>query len=404
MLVGLPGSGKSTFSELLASSGVPIEYISQDLMGRTSCEESFLPAIKRAKKAKGLVILDRTNITQADRKEWLELSTLSPTEVLCVYLTTPTFVCVERAKSRENHPTIKKGGGERIIHDMEKKLEPPSKAEGFDLIVQLEDEEDVKNYLKTWGCKEVTKEEPVSNKIQICKFPRTRHLINVGGATRDDLLVNNKSNYFADGLDVQICEKVDGAQMGLSVDENFKVRAQNRSHYVTSQSHAQFKALDKWIYHHQESLYQILDQDHILFGEWLYAKHSIAYDKLPDYFLAYDLYNKREGKFYNRDILEERLKGTNICLVREIYRGKIKTEKQILDMLQLPSRYASNQRVEGVYLKIFDGNYVKERSKIVRNDFLSGNEHWTRGGVEQNRVEYANFEASSSAESDGQPE
>ncbi len=58
-----------------------------------------------------------------------------------------------------------------------------------------------------------------------------------------------------------------------------------------------------------------------------------------------------------------------------------------------------------MYLKIFDGNYVKERSKIVRNDFLSGNEHWTRGGVEQNKVEYTNFEASSStSESDGQPE
>ena len=233
----------------------------------------------------------------------------------------------------------------------------------------------------------MTKEEPFVNKLKIHKFPRTRHLVNVGAAARDDLLGNDKDACFANGQDVQICEKVDGAQMGLSVDEDFKIRAQNRSHYVTSQSHSQFKALDKWIFHHQEALYQVLDQDLILFGEWMYAKHSIAYDKLPDYFMAYDLYNKVEGKFYNRDILEARLHGTNLSLVREIYRGEIKKEQEILDMLQLPSVHASNGRVERVHLKIFEGDYVKERSKIVRQDFLSGNEHWTRGGVEPNRVQ-----------------
>ena len=149
ILVGLPGSGKSTFCELLASSGIPIENISQDTMGRTTCERSFLPAIKWAQTNKGMAILDRTNVTQADRKEWLQLSTLNPKDCLCVHFTTPKFVCVERAKSRVNHPTIKKGGGERIINDVEKKLEPPMKDEGFGEVVRLEDEEDVKSYLKT---------------------------------------------------------------------------------------------------------------------------------------------------------------------------------------------------------------------------------------------------------------
>jgi len=386
ILVGLPGSGKSTFSELLASSDIPIEVISQDNMGRTTCEHSFLPAIKRAKREKSMVILDRTNSTIADRKEWLQLSTLLPKDCLCVHFITPKFVCIERAKGRVNHPTIKKGGGERIINDMDKKLEPPTKEEGFKEVVRLEDEEDVKSYLKTWGCKVVTKEEPFVNKLKIHKFPRTRHLVNLGAASRDDLMVNNKTEYFADGQEIQICEKVDGAQMGLSVDENYKIKAQNRSHYVTSQSASQFKPLDKWIYQHQEALYQILDPDHILFGEWLYAKHSIAYNKLPDYFMAYDLFNKVEGKFYNRDILEEKVKGTNIVLVREIFRGKIKKEQDILAMLKMESAYATEGKLEGVYVKIFEGDYVKERSKIVRTDFLSGNEHWTRGNLEPNTV------------------
>ena len=34
-------------------------------------------------------------------------------------------------------------------------------------------------------------------------------------------------------------------------------------------------------------------------GEWLYAKHSIHYTRLPDYFLAFDLYDRRTGVFHS---------------------------------------------------------------------------------------------------------
>ena len=77
---------------------------------------------------------------------------------------------------------------------------------------------------------------------------------------------------------------------------------------------SQFEKLDKWIFDHKESLYQILNQDTILFGEWLYAKHSIGYNSLPDYFLAFDLYNKKKKLFYNRDILVNKLKNTTAFL------------------------------------------------------------------------------------------
>ena len=34
----------------------------------------------------------------------------------------------------------------------------------------------------------------------------------------------------------------------------------------------------------------------MLFGEWLWARHSVAYTKLPAYFVAFDIYNKRTGQ------------------------------------------------------------------------------------------------------------
>ena len=184
-------------------------------------------------------------------------------------------------------------------------------------------------------------------------------------------------------------EKVDGAQMGFSINEDFQIMVQNRSHYVTSQSAAQFKLLDKWVHQHRDDLYSILDKDHILFGEWMYAKHSIEYNNLPDYFMAFDLYNKRERVFYNRHVLEQKLEGTQIQIVRIMYQGLI-DKKQLLELIEQPSEY-TNSRVEGVYLKVFEGKYVKYRSKLVRNDFLAGNQHWSKREVQPNQLSHENY-------------
>ena len=61
-----------------------------------------------------------------------------------------------------------------------------------------------------------------------------------------------------------------------------------------------------------------------------------------------------------------------------MYQGSI-NKKQLLELIQQPSEY-TNSRVEGVYLKVFEGKFVKYRSKLVRNDFLAGNQHWSKRG------------------------
>lgn len=382
ILVGLPGSGKSTFCDLFSSNELKVNILNQDLIGRKLCEESLLKSIKEY----DITILDRVNVTKEDRKYWLKLSLLSPKQCLCIYLSTPKFICIDRVKNRENHPTIRKGGGERIINETNTKFEVPEKIEGFNDIIHLEDEEDVRNYLKLWNCKKIELEE--EKKKYIYKFPRTQHIFNIGGATVDDRILDKDDyNQFINDNDVFIAEKVDGAQMGFSINESYKIMAQNRSHYVNSKSHSQFEKLDKWIIDHSESLYEILDEDTILFGEWLYAKHSISYDLLPDYFLAFDLYSKKKDLFYNRDILEEKLKDTNIHFVREMYRGKVKSKNDLLKLIEKKSIY-TNERVEGIYLKTFDGKYVKKRAKLVRNDFIIGDEHWTKRGIKKNSLKF----------------
>jgi atypical dual specificity phosphatase len=378
MLVGLPGAGKTTFCDLFMTCGLNVKIVNQDVMGRKMCEQSLLKFIKDS----DLVILDRTNFTLEDRKQWLSLTQLESKNCLCVYLNTPKFICSNRVKNRENHPTIKKGGGERIINDICNKFEEPTKKEGFCDVIFLEDQEDVREYLKTWHCTQISIEDP--SDIHIYKFPRTAHLFNIGGATVDDRFVSEEQYEYFLNNNIQITEKVDGAQMGISIDENYKIMVQNRSHYVNSKSASQFKYLDKWIDDNKDDLYNILDTDHILYGEWLYAKHSIKYNNLPDYFMAFDLFNKREKVFYNREILEKKLENTNIKLVRVMNEGTF-DKQHLLKLIEMKSNY-TDSRVEGIYLKAFDGDYVKYRSKLVRNDFISGNQHWSKNIVEPNNL------------------
>ena len=378
VLVGLPGSGKSTFSNLLKTSELDIEIINQDSHGRKDIEKNFVKSLKSNK----LVVLDRTNINKKERQKWLKLAGLNKKRCICVYFKTPKFICLSRVKNRKNHPTIK-GSGERIINELSKNLEEPQLEEGFNQIVALEDTQDVKEYLKTWNC---TQLEIESDEEYIHKFPRTSHIYNIGGATKDDRIISKTDLSLFLNQDVNVTEKVDGAQIGLSIDENYKILIQNRSHYICSSTHSQFKILDKWIEQNSNDLYSILDKDTILFGEWMYMKHSILYNRLPDYFLAFDLYSKKNKIFYNRKILEEKLKGTSIKIVRQIYQGKVNKQK-LLDLIQQQSEY-TNSRVEGVYLKIFDGDFVKNRCKLVRNDFLSSDKHWTKGKLEKNQLIY----------------
>ena len=41
----------------------------------------------------------------------------------------------------------------------------------------------------------------------------------------------------------------------------------------------------------------------VLYGEWLCARHTVAYDKLPDWFVAFDIFDVPAGRFLSRRVL-----------------------------------------------------------------------------------------------------
>lgn len=369
---GIPGSGKSHLAKMMLIRDDRWTVVSQDeIRSREICEQVIGRPGKYSK-----VILDRCNPDREDRKNWLALAHWAH-KPICVYFDYEMDLCVSRAQQRPDHPTLAPGQRVRTaIQSMQRQLQRPTLDEGFVAICTIRSF-DAANEL-------ITRLTPIG----ILKFLRTGHLMNLGAATDDDILVSlHKSN---DTSNVVITEKVDGANMGFSLSADRQLLVQNRSHYITSSAHAQFRPLTVWIETHREGLYNILDRGNsfperfILYGEWVVATHSIPYTRLPDRFLAFDLYDRQTKLWADRDTLERLLDGSNISLVPIMYRGPRPSDSILKQMVHQTSQFYDGP-VEGIYVKEDRNGQVISRGKIVRGDFIAGiSDHWSKAPLRKN--------------------
>lgn len=176
-------------------------------------------------------------------------------------------------------------------------------------------------------------------------------------------------------------EKIDGANVGFSLDENGKILCQNRSHYVDSKYHFQFQTLGSFIYQKRESLERVLQNGKILYGEWLFSKHSIHYTALPDIFMAFDIFDPKEQKFLDRATFREIMSTTNISYVKPLVDNveSFITREALVTLLTTTKSQFSESIIEGIYFRWDQNGRLKTRSKLVRSDFICGDEHWSKG-------------------------
>ena len=371
MLVGLPGSGKSWFSNALTSRNHLWTHISQDESGSRSLCESAIG------QARGPVLLDRCNTNASDRKLWLDLASIRTSSPVCVWFDYDQELCAFRAQCRASHPTLQPGSRVRnAIEQMRRTFVRPTLGEGFKAIVIVRSFAAAQELILR-----------LSPPITLFKFPRTPHFLDLGAVTSDDVRADLPA--MPHSGHVVITEKVDGANMGFSLSADRQVVVQNRSHTVNSATHEQFKKLGHWVEQHHADLLTVLDRDehfaerYILFGEWLFATHSIPYTRLPDRFMAFDLYDRSTGVWASRKLLAAILASTNISLVPVLHEGGMPSIGALREMVQLSSQYYDG-RIEGIYVKVEQDGKVVCRGKVVRGDFIAGNDHWTKGKLQVN--------------------
>jgi len=112
-----------------------------------------------------------------------------------------------------------------------------------------------------------------------------------------------------------------------------------------------------------------------MFGEWLWCKHSVGYDALPSYFLAFDLMERKTGKFLCYRRVKEIL-GDKVDTVPVIWAGNDKEDfKKSVNSETLSKKSSvGNEQIEGVYLRFEDEEYVLHRLKLRRKTFAAGRE------------------------------
>src|SRR5262245_60872710 len=106
------------------------------------------------------------------------------------------------------------------------------------------------------------------------KYPRTPHLLGSGGTGDDKHLGEAESLRLIADDSLIVEEKIDGTNVGIHFDAQGEMILQCRGHLITEGMHPQYDLFKQWAAVKRFDLESQLEDRFILFGEWVYAKHS----------------------------------------------------------------------------------------------------------------------------------
>lgn len=248
------------------------------------------------------------------------------------------------------------------------------------------------------------------------KYPRTRHLQGSRLQPGDEDLEAAPLAEIA-GRPLVVEEKLDGANSGISFDDGGRLWLQSRGHHlVGGYRERHFDLLKTWASCHRDALHAALGSRYVMYGEWLYAKHTVFYDRLPHYFMEFDVLDRHTGTFLSTARRRELLVDTPVVSVPVLHEGTTPSIEALARRVA-PSLYKSEgwrdalwraavdagldpERVErqtdpsplaeGLYVKVEEGGVVTARYKWIRASFLTSvtdsGGHWLDRPIVPNRL------------------
>ena len=139
VLVGLPGSGKSSYAERMAGTALSSDAIrkllADDEAIQTIHERVFQTLryllLQRLELGRPVTYIDATNLTPEERRPYIAIGRSYGCELEAVFFDVPLEVCRERNRARQRVVP------EEVLTAMAARLDPPSEAEGFDRVSHI---------------------------------------------------------------------------------------------------------------------------------------------------------------------------------------------------------------------------------------------------------------------------
>lgn len=225
----------------------------------------------------------------------------------------------------------------------------------------------------------------------LVKYPRTPHLQGSRLQPGDEDLAQAPFSRVR-GRHLVVEEKLDGSNAGISFTAEGELLLQSRGHYLTGgPRERQFAVLKSWAATIAPLLWPVLGDRYVLYGEWMYARHTVAYDALPHYFCEFDVLEVGTRKFLSTPARAELLRGLPIVSVPVLHSGPVQRLSELTAMIG-PSRCRTqaDEPMEGLYIKVEQDGVVLERYKWVRASFLTeildSGSHWADRPIVPNRL------------------
>lgn len=203
------------------------------------------------------------------------------------------------------------------------------------------------------------------------KYPRTMHLPWSPGATSDDKMLRTDDIFI--GKKIVMTEKMDGENTTLYRDGTHARSLDSKNH----PSRNYVKGL-----HGQ--LGYLIPQDWRICGENLFARHSIHYTNLEDFFLCFSVWDE-ENNCIGWDETVLFCDKLELKTVPQLYVGMYnrQTIEDVWAEVQTPQK-------EGYVIRLYDqfayNDFGKSVAKYVRENHVQTDEHWTVGPVIPNVI------------------
>lgn len=203
------------------------------------------------------------------------------------------------------------------------------------------------------------------------KYNRTPHLSFSPGATKDDKIIKSHKDFI--GVPIVITEKLDGSNTGITKDLVF-----GRSHVEPSKN-----PWDRVIWESQYLIKDYIPEGTFLFGENMYAIHSIEYKDLNSYFYLFGV-RKDINIWASWDEVVEMSEFIECPTVPVLFEGVINSEKELKEIVEdlIESGSELGDTIEGIVIRVkdsfSDSEFGNKVAKWVRKDHVVTDQHWSR--------------------------